>query len=274
MAWARMSAQSFARARARRVLHADCAAGPAICSRASECGPPCQQGSTCPPGDITTISPSFATLYSFNANVSISREIGAGFVATASLTMARAKARNGIPRSGVSPPAIRSSGSRRSGASLRKQSLSIQVWLHARPWKPTASRNYRTECRFSTRRAATVPVSHLRWRAPRTAGIRDHASRHLLRGCADSKIWAPRTGIPKRFLESSNVQDYFEGLINDAQDAILFMLGQRALLQVWRWLATFRFESTSRTWMRRVAINQVLQFLPPGSSRGKPWRPM
>ena len=37
-----------------------------------------------PPGDITTISPNFATLYSYNANVSISHEIGAGFVATAS----------------------------------------------------------------------------------------------------------------------------------------------------------------------------------------------
>jgi hypothetical protein len=37
-----------------------------------------------PPGDITTISPNFATLYSYNANVSISQEIGAGFVATAS----------------------------------------------------------------------------------------------------------------------------------------------------------------------------------------------
>jgi hypothetical protein len=37
-----------------------------------------------PPGDITTISPNFVTLYSYNANVSISQEIGAGFVATAS----------------------------------------------------------------------------------------------------------------------------------------------------------------------------------------------
>ena len=37
-----------------------------------------------PPGDITTISPNFATLYSYNANVSISHEIGAGFVATGS----------------------------------------------------------------------------------------------------------------------------------------------------------------------------------------------
>jgi hypothetical protein len=41
-------------------------------------------GFNVPPGDITTISPNFATLYSFNANVSISQEIGAGFVATAS----------------------------------------------------------------------------------------------------------------------------------------------------------------------------------------------
>ena len=41
-------------------------------------------GFNVPPGDITTISPNFATLYSFNANFSISQEIGAGFVATAS----------------------------------------------------------------------------------------------------------------------------------------------------------------------------------------------
>jgi hypothetical protein len=41
-------------------------------------------GFTVPPGDITTISPNFATLYSFNANVSVSQEIGGGFVATAS----------------------------------------------------------------------------------------------------------------------------------------------------------------------------------------------
>ena len=49
---------------------------------------------------------------------------------------------------------------------------------------------------------------------------------------ADAKIWAPRTGIPKRCLVSSNVQGYFEELIDDAQDAILSMLGQRTLLQV------------------------------------------
>jgi Rrf2 family transcriptional regulator, repressor of oqxAB len=41
---------------------------------------------------------------------------------------------------------------------------------------------------------------------------------------ADTKIWAPRTGIPKRCLVSSNVQGYFEELIDDAQDAILSML--------------------------------------------------
>jgi len=41
-------------------------------------------GFNIPPGDITTVSPDFATLYSFNANLSIGREIGAGFVATAS----------------------------------------------------------------------------------------------------------------------------------------------------------------------------------------------
>jgi Rrf2 family transcriptional regulator, repressor of oqxAB len=48
---------------------------------------------------------------------------------------------------------------------------------------------------------------------------------------ADTKIWAPRTGIPKRCLVSSNVQSYFEELIDDAQDAMLSMLGQRTLLQ-------------------------------------------
>ena len=49
---------------------------------------------------------------------------------------------------------------------------------------------------------------------------------------ADTKIWAPRTGIPRRCLVSSNVQGYFEELIDDAQDAILTMLGQRTLLEV------------------------------------------
>ena len=48
---------------------------------------------------------------------------------------------------------------------------------------------------------------------------------------ADTKIWAPRTGIPKRCLVSSNVQGYFEELIDDAQDAIFSMLGQRTLIQ-------------------------------------------
>ena len=41
-------------------------------------------GLNIPPGDITTISPTFATLYSYNANLSITRELGGGFVATAS----------------------------------------------------------------------------------------------------------------------------------------------------------------------------------------------
>src|ERR1700681_5114644 len=48
---------------------------------------------------------------------------------------------------------------------------------------------------------------------------------------ADTKIWAPRTGIPHRSLVSSNVQGYFEELIDDAQDAVLSMLGQRTLLE-------------------------------------------
>jgi Rrf2 family transcriptional regulator, repressor of oqxAB len=48
---------------------------------------------------------------------------------------------------------------------------------------------------------------------------------------ADTKIWAPRTGIPHRCLVSSNVQGYFEELIEDADESILSMLGQRTLLQ-------------------------------------------
>jgi Rrf2 family transcriptional repressor of oqxAB len=48
---------------------------------------------------------------------------------------------------------------------------------------------------------------------------------------ADTKIWASRTGIPHRCLVSSNVQGYFEELIDDAQKSILSMLGQRTLLQ-------------------------------------------
>ncbi len=47
----------------------------------------------------------------------------------------------------------------------------------------------------------------------------------------DTKIWAPRTGIPHRCLVSSNVQGYFEELIDDAQETILSMLVQRTLLQ-------------------------------------------
>jgi hypothetical protein len=39
------------------------------------------------------------------------------------------------------------------------------------------------------------------------------------------------SGIPHRCLVSSNVQGYFEELIDDAQEAILSMLGQRTLLQ-------------------------------------------
>jgi Rrf2 family transcriptional repressor of oqxAB len=61
---------------------------------------------------------------------------------------------------------------------------------------------------------------------------------------ADTKIWAPRTGIPHRCLVSSNVQSYFEELIDDAQDAILSMLGQRTLLHALTELE--RRESTKR----------------------------
>ena len=34
---------------------------------------------------------------------------------------------------------------------------------------------------------------------------------------ADTKIWAPRTGVPHRCLVSSNVQGYFEELIDDGR---------------------------------------------------------
>ena len=72
----------------------------------------------------------------------------------------------------------------------------------------------------------------------KTGGIRlalpaaDITLRDIYRSVvADTKIWAPRTGIPHRCLVSSNVQGYFEELIDDAQEAILAMLGQRTLLQ-------------------------------------------
>ncbi|QHN03631.1 Rrf2 family transcriptional regulator [Granulicella sp. WH15] len=47
----------------------------------------------------------------------------------------------------------------------------------------------------------------------------------------DKKIWAPRTGIPHRCLVSSNVQSYFEELIDDAEEAVQSTLGRRTLLQ-------------------------------------------
>src|ERR1700720_3562207 len=62
---------------------------------------------------------------------------------------------------------------------------------------------------------------------------------------ADTKIWAPRTGIPRRCLVSSNVQGYFEELINDAREAILSLLGQRTLLEALTELEIR--ESTKRT---------------------------
>jgi Rrf2 family transcriptional repressor of oqxAB len=55
---------------------------------------------------------------------------------------------------------------------------------------------------------------------------------------ADTKIWAPRTGIPHRCLVSSNVQGYFEELIDDAQDAILSMLGTQVGCQAMAAAAT------------------------------------
>ena len=48
---------------------------------------------------------------------------------------------------------------------------------------------------------------------------------------ADTKMWALRDLFPKRCLVNWNVQVYFEELIDDAQDAILSMLGQRTLLE-------------------------------------------
>jgi len=48
---------------------------------------------------------------------------------------------------------------------------------------------------------------------------------------ADTKIWSPRTGIPHRCLVSSNIQGYFEDLVDDAQNAMLSTLGRRTLLQ-------------------------------------------
>ena len=70
---------------------------------------------------------------------------------------------------------------------------------------------------------------------------------------ADTKIWAPRTGIPHRCLVSSNVQGYFEELIDDAQEAILSMLGQRTLLHALTELK--RRESVkSRTGKVRLSI--------------------
>jgi Rrf2 family transcriptional repressor of oqxAB len=70
---------------------------------------------------------------------------------------------------------------------------------------------------------------------------------------ADTKIWAPRTGIPHRCLVSSNVQGYFEELVDDAQEAILSMLGQRTLLQAFTELE--RREKAKRPAVKlRVAV--------------------
>jgi RNA polymerase sigma-70 factor (ECF subfamily) len=46
-------------------------------------------------------------------------------------------------------------------------------------------------------------------------------------------------------------------MVRDAADVDDLL--QEVLLQVWRHLATFRSESSFRTWMTRVAINEVLQ---------------
>ena len=42
---------------------------------------------------------------------------------------------------------------------------------------------------------------------------------------------------------------------------------QEALLKVWRHLSTFRSESTFRTWMTRVAINEALNFYRRGAAQ-------
>jgi Rrf2 family transcriptional repressor of oqxAB len=47
----------------------------------------------------------------------------------------------------------------------------------------------------------------------------------------DKKIWTPRTGIPHKCVVSSNVRGYFEELIDDAEEAVLSMLGRRTLLE-------------------------------------------
>src|ERR1700735_3526909 len=66
---------------------------------------------------------------------------------------------------------------------------------------------------------------------PISAGIAGTWRPSSTRFVDGTEIWAPRTGIPHRCLLSSNVQGYFEELIDDAQEAILSMLGQRTLLQ-------------------------------------------
>ena len=66
---------------------------------------------------------------------------------------------------------------------------------------------------------------------PISAGIAGTWRPSSTRFVDGTEIWAHRTGIPHRCLLSSNVQGYFEELIDDAQEAILSMLGQRTLLQ-------------------------------------------
>jgi RNA polymerase sigma-70 factor (ECF subfamily) len=53
------------------------------------------------------------------------------------------------------------------------------------------------------------------------------------------------------------VKHRLRSMVRNAADADDML--QEVLLQVWRHLATFRSESSFRTWMTRVAINQALQ---------------
>ena len=88
---------------------------------------------------------------------------------------------------------------------------------------------------------------------PISAGIAGTWRPSSTRFVDGTKIWAPRTGIPHPYLVSSNVRGYFEELIDDAQEAILSMLGQRTLLHTLTELK--RRESVkSRTGKVRLSI--------------------
>ena len=73
---------------------------------------------------------------------------------------------------------------------------------------------------------------------------------------ADTKIWAPRTGLPHPSLVSSNVQGNFEELIDDAQEAILSMLGQRNPLQAFTELEIRESEKRTTSKVRLSVQNK------------------